>query len=109
VAGLQGVDSLIDTLDDMTERAESLSREMSEPVHDELLRQMRAASIPSRTGRLANSLRNPGSPDHIYEETEDGVQFGSRDPAARYNPKGVPRVDTDKVTEVVAGVYTDGD
>jgi len=109
MSSIRGFDSLDATLDGMIARAESLSRDMGPAVLDEITEQMRNAPIPERTGELADSLRNPEDPNQIWRETESGFYFGSRTRAAKYNPKAVPKIDLEKVTEVVGEVYANGD
>ena len=95
------------TLEDIERRAKNVTPAAA-AVHADLLRQMRTASIPTPTGRLAASLRSQNG-DHIFEVTRDGYKFGSRDPAARYNPAAVPRVDTAAVAAVLADYVLRGE
>ncbi len=71
-------------------------------VHDELLSQMNAASIPIDTGALAASLRDAGNSEHVFETVDGAIVFGSTNPAAVYNPRLVPVVDVDAVADVIA-------
>lgn len=109
MAGLRGANSLVNRLDDMAERADSLSREMGPAVLVEITDQMKAAKIPEKSGDLAASLRDIGNPQQVYKETDEGWVFGSTNRAAKYNPDAVPSVDLDAITAVVGEVYTDGD
>ena len=96
----------LDAIDAIAERADDVP---ASELHAEMLAQMRRGNIPSDTGRLRASLTNAGHADHIFEVTADGVKFGSRDPAARYNGKAVPAVDGAAVAAVVARHVFGGD
>ena len=101
---LIGKGDLISFLDDVAKEAEDLQRNMDDPAHAELLRQMRDATIPERSGDLAASLRDPNSPQHVWDETSKGYDFGSMNRAAKYNPVAVPDIDVDALTLVIAEV-----
>jgi len=77
---------------------------MDDPAHAELLRQMRDATIPVRSGALAASLRDPRSIEHVWDETNKGYDFGSMNRAAKYNPAAVPNIDVDALTLAIAEV-----
>lgn len=94
-------DSFLDRLEELEDRAQNPQPAMAR-VGDELRRQMASGGIPTATGRLKASLTDASHPDHIFELTAKGLRFGSKDPAARYNGKAIPRVDSRRVAEILA-------
>lgn len=57
-------------------------------LHEFMLEQMRMAPIPYVTGDLYNSLTNPGHRWHFWQPLGNSARFGTKDPAAKYGPRG---------------------
>jgi len=100
--------SIQNKLQQLETRAAALHSTMADPVLQEITRQMKAANIPTKSGDLERSLTQPGDVLQIYRETSDGVVFGSRARAAKYNPSAVPALDMTELTRVVGKAYSDG-
>ena len=102
--GLQNSDSTLRLLADWVEDAENIVEDMEDAVHVELLNQMHDAEIKQVTGQLARSLRLSTDKMHVWNETEDGYEFGTLHPAATYASHLIPDVDVDAVIDVIAAV-----
>ena len=107
MASSTGFEAWDDILAGLVDRGQDV-RPVAKALHREMLRQMNAADIPSRSGRLARSLQTDNI-DHIFEADEAGISFGTRDPAATYNQKAVPALDGKPLAEIVAAWVHRGD
>ena len=106
---LLGESGVLDWLEDAMEDADTLAERMDEPLHEDVLEQMREADIPVASGDLEESLTDPSSPLHVWSSDADGVSLGSLARAAMYNPGAVPEIDVDRLTEVVVEAFNDAD
>ena len=84
-------DGFLDLLDRLEKSSESLQRRAARALDEEFKRQMSGTTIGS-TGRLHASLTTNNA-DHIFTLGAGGrIRLGSRDPAARYSSRSIPRL-----------------
>jgi len=105
---LFGMQELRDKLEELEELADDAIKNAEVAIHDELVAQMSSGAIPVDTGKLRESLINPGSSDHIFEVTENDVRFGSSNVAVRPQLERIPRIDVKAVIDVIVKGMSDG-
>jgi len=96
--------SLIAKLDAIEFKASLLADDMGPTALAEIQRQMRTATIPEKTGRLAQSLRYSGG-DQIWRPVNEGWTFGSKYRAVFFNPKLVPPINKAQLGAVIGKWY----
>lgn len=104
-----GFDEHLGTLASIATRQVNI-RPIADKIHESFLDDFRSGKIPRDTGRLEESLTNPGSKDHIWKVRVDQVEFGSKDPASIFEGrKGtLPTVDADKVVQILSDYIIHG-
>ena len=105
----------ISGLDKWKARLEGIQRRLQdapalmEVAHQAAVDQWRQDDIPTDTGDLAESLRNPESPNHIYRQNGLSAEIGSKLRQARYQASKIRDVSATEVGAEVLEYVTGGD
>lgn len=103
---LQGIENVKATLERTKARVQA--PELLDSAHDVAVAHWRKTPIPTDTGDLADSLRNPRSRNHVYRITGDRAEIGSKERSARYQAKRIKPVPGVAVAKAM-GEYISGD
>ena len=106
-AKLKGDEQWLEALEGIGDAAADI-RPASDEMHEEVLRQARAASIKRVTGRLQDSQILASHPDHVFVADPRRVTVATKDPAAIFNPQYVADIDPAPLMDILADHVIEG-